>query len=183
VSSRSLAHIVLLVSQWSVPLMLLVILLYAHARGVKVYETFVAGAAQGVQTALHIVPYLIAMWVALGLLRSSGALDVLFSLFEPLFQALGIPIQVLPLAVTRPLSGSGALGLLSELLRTFGPDSGVGTLACLIQGSTETTFYVTTVYLGAVGIRKARHGLAAALVGDLAGFVAAVLAWRLLFPS
>lgn len=161
--------------------MLLVIVLYAHARGVKVYETFVAGAAQGVQTALHIVPYLIAMWVALGLWRASGILDVLLSLGAPLFRVLDIPIEVLPLALTRPLSGSGALGLLGELLRTFGPDSDVGTLACLIQGSTETTFYVVTVYLGSVGVRKARHGLAAALVGDLAGFVAAVVAWRILF--
>jgi spore maturation protein B len=181
VSDRVLISFVQAVTQLSIPVMLLVVLLYAHSKGVKVYETFVAGAAQGIRTTLHIVPYLIAMWVALGLFRTSGILDLLFSLCRPLLRRLGIPVQVLPLMIIRPLSGSGALGLTGELLHTFGPDSDVGYLASLIQGSTETTFYVTTVYLGAVGIKKARHGLAAALIGDLVGFIAAVIAWRILF--
>jgi spore maturation protein B len=120
--------------------MLLGILLYAHFSGVKIYESFVAGAAEGIETALHIIPYLIAMWVALGLLRASGVLDLLLSSCQPLCQWLGIPVQVLPLALTRPLSGSGALGMLSELLHTFGPDSNVGLLASLIQGSTNACF-------------------------------------------
>ncbi len=182
-SERILLSIVEAASQFTIPVMLMVILLYAHARGVKVYEVFVAGAARGIQTTLHILPYLIAMWVALGLLRASGVLDLAFALCEPVLRLLGVPVQILPLMIIRPLSGSGALGLTSELVHTYGPDSDVGYLACLIQGSTETTFYVITVYLGAVGVKKPRHGLAAALVGDLTGFIAAVIAWRILYRT
>lgn len=170
-----------LASQWSVPLLILTILVYAHWAGVKVYESFVVGAATGVQTALRITPFLIAMWTAVTPLRSSGALETLLAYIEPLFRPLRIPLQILPLAIIRPLSGSGALSLMSELMHTYGPDSQIGTLACIIQGSTETTFYIATVYLGAVGVRKARHSIAAALVGDVIGFLAAILAWRLFF--
>ena len=182
-SERILLSIVEAASQFTIPVMLMVILLYAHARGVKVYEVFVAGAARGIQTTLHILPYLIAMWVALGLLRASGVLDLAFALCEPVLRLLGVPVQILPLMIIRPLSGSGALGADERACPYLRPRFRCGLPGLLDQGSTETTFYVITVYLGAVGVKKPRHGLAAALVGDLTGFIAAVIAWRILYRT
>lgn len=178
-ASSSLVLAVELLSRWSVPLLLVGVPLYAHLRGIKVYESFVAGAAEGLLTAARIAPYLIAMWVAVALLRSSGVVDLLLGFARPLSVAFGVPPEVIPLAAIRPLSGSGSLSLLTEMLHTYGPDSGIGTLASILHGSTETTFYVITVYLGAVGATRARHSLAASLVGDAVGFLAGTLAWRL----
>lgn len=169
-----------LISRWSVPIMLLIIPLYAHWRGVHVYESFVTGATQGVQTALRILPFLLTMWVAITLMRVSGLLDQLLAVFTPWLSALGVPPPILPLVIIRPLSGSGGLSIMTELLHTYGPDSPIGQLASIIQGSTETTFYVITVYLGAVGIRRIRHTATAALIGDLVGFASAVFIWQLM---
>lgn len=167
------------ISRWSIPVLLVSIPVYAYCRGVRVYEVFVEGAREGALTAARILPYLVTMWVAIALLRSSGALDLLLLAVRPVFSRLGVPVEVLPLVVMRPLSGSGSISIVSELMQAHGPDSPVGLLASIMLGSTETTFYVVTVYLGAVGVRKARHGLTAALIGDVAGFIGAVAAWRL----
>jgi spore maturation protein B len=176
-----LLPIVQYLSRWSIPLMLVGIPLYAHCRGVKVYERFVAGAEQGMLTAVRILPYLVAMWVALTLLRTSGTLDLLLEFTRPVLSWLGFPPEVLPLVIVRPLSGSGALSIVTELFQTYGPDSRVGMLASVMQGTTETTFYVVTVYLGAAGVHRARHALTAGLIGDVLGFLGAVLVCRLFF--
>lgn len=161
-------------SRWVVPLALLLIPLVAWVRGVKVYEVFVQGAQEGFTTAIRIIPYLVAMLTAISVFRASGAMEVLAGLLAPVLKPLGIPAQVLPLAFLRPLSGSGALGLASELIKVNGPDSLVGRLASTMQGSADTTFYVLTVYFGSVGIRKFRYAMAVGLIGDLTTFLASV---------
>lgn len=162
-------------SLWAIPLILVTIPLMAYLRGVKVYEVFCEGAREGFETAIRILPYLVAMFVAIGVFRSSNAFDALLGLLAPIGQFLLIPTEVLPLALLRPLSGSGALGMLADLLKEYGPDSMIGLIASTMQGSTETTFYVLTVYFGAVGVTRARHAVTVGLIADFAGFLAAIL--------
>ncbi len=171
------------ISRWAIPLFILAILVAGLIRRVPVYESFVAGAKEGFDTALRILPYLLAMFFGIAILRDSGTLDAVLSLFAPLVEPLGIPREVLPLAILRPLSGSGALGVVSELMRTHGADSFIGLLASTIQGSTETTFYVLTVYFGSVGIRNVRHAVSVGLMSDLAGFLASVFIVHLVFGA
>jgi spore maturation protein B len=168
-------------SAWAVPLLLAGIPLYALARGVNVYAAFLEGARGGFETGIRIVPPLVAVLVALGMLRASGALDAAARLLAPLLDPLGVPASVLPLVVIRPLSGGAALGVVGDVLRAEGPDSYAGRLASVMCGSTETTFYVLAVYFGAAGISRYRHALPAALLADLAGMAAAVVVVRLLF--
>jgi len=168
-------------SAWAVPLLLAGIPLYALARGVNVYAAFLEGARGGFETGIRIVPPLVAVLVALGMLRASGALEAAARLLAPLLDPLGVPASVLPLVVIRPLSGGAALGVVGDVLRTEGPDSYAGRLASVMCGSTETTFYVLAVYFGAAGISRYRHALPAALLADLAGMAAAVVVVRLLF--
>ena len=162
-------------STWAIPLLLAGIPLLATARRVKVYPAFVEGAKGGFETAVRIIPPLVAIFVALGMLRASGAMDALAGALAPLTSRLGIPASVLPLVLVRPLSGGAANGVVADVLRTEGPDGYAGRLASVMAGSTETTFYVLAVYLGAVGVTRYRQALPAALLADLAGFVAAVL--------
>ena len=168
-------------SAWAVPLLLAGIPLYGLARRVNVYAAFLEGARGGFETGIRIVPPLVAVLVALGMLRASGALDAAARLLAPLLDPLGVPASVLPLVVIRPLSGGAALGVVGDVLRAEGPDSYAGRLASVMCGSTETTFYVLAVYFGAVGITRYRHALPAALLADLAGFAASVVAVRFLF--
>lgn len=163
------------VSIWAIPLLLAGIPLLAAVRRVKVYPAFVEGAKGGFETAVRIIPPLVAIFVALGMLRASGAMDALAHALAPLTDRLGIPASVLPLVLIRPLSGGAANGVVADVLRTEGPDGYAGRLASVMAGSTETTFYVLAVYLGAVGVTRYRQALPAALLADLAGFVAAVL--------
>ncbi|MFZ3172176.1 MAG: spore maturation protein [Carboxydocellales bacterium] len=162
------------ISRWVVPLMLLVIPLVAFLRRVPVYEAFVEGAQQGFTTAIKIIPFLVAMLVAISIFRASGAMEVLAALMAPLVKPLGITPEVLPLAIMRPLSGSGALGLATELIKVHGPDSLIGRLASTMQGSADTTFYVLTVYFGAVGIKQYRYAPAVGLIADISAFLASV---------
>jgi spore maturation protein SpmA len=153
-------------------------------RRVPLYEAFVEGAKEGFQVAVGIVPYLVAMLVAIGVLRASGTLDGVLSVVRWGVTSAGLDarwVDALPVGLMRPLSGSGSRGLVIETMKTFGADSFAGRLACVIQGSTETTFYVLTVYFGSVGIKRWRHAMACGLIADLAGFVAAVLASYLFF--
>jgi spore maturation protein B len=168
-------------STWAVPLLLCGIPLYALTRKVKVYPVFLEGAKAGFETGVRIIPALVAIIVALGMLRASGALEALSALLAPLLGPLGVPAAVLPLMVIRPLSGGGALGVVGDVLRSEGPDSYAGRLVSVMAGSTETTFYVLAVYFGAAGITRYRHALPAALLADLAGMAAAVAVVRLLF--
>ncbi len=167
------------VSAWAIPVLLAGIPLVALARGVKVYPAFVEGAKQGFETAVRIIPALVAILVALGMLRASGAMDAATRALAPVTAWLGIPASVVPVMLVRPLSGGAALGVVGDVLRSEGPDSYAGRLVSVMAGSTETTFYVLAVYMGAAGVSRYRHALPAALVADLAGFAAAVIAVRL----
>jgi spore maturation protein SpmB len=141
----------------------------------------VEGAKEGLEVAARIVPYLVAILVAVAMFRASGALDLLIRMLDPITSSIGAPPEVLPMALLRPLSGSGAFAVMSETLTEYGPDSFIGMLASTLQGSTETTFYVLALYFGAARITEGRHTLAACLTGDLAGFLGAVGACHLFF--
>ena len=166
---------------WLIPLLIVGLLLVGVAGRVPVYESMVAGAREGLDVVVRIVPYLVVILVAVGMFRASGALDLLIAAVDPITSAIGFPGEALPMALLRPLSGSGAFAVMAEILESQGPDSFTGLLASTLQGSTETTFYVLTVYCGAAGIRDARHALPACLIGDLAGAAGATAACHLFF--
>lgn len=168
-------------SVWAIPLFLIGIPVYGLCRGVKVYESFVEGAKGGFQMAVRIIPYLVAILVAVGMLRGAGAIDLLTRALDPLLRRVGFPVEILPLAIMRPLSGSGSMGIVTELIRTHGPDSFIGRLAATAYGSTETTFYVLAVYFGAVGIKKTRHAVASGLAADIASLIASIAVCRMVF--
>ncbi|WP_242396014.1 spore maturation protein [Anaeromyxobacter oryzisoli] len=165
----------------AVPVLLAGVPLVAVLRRVKVYPAFLDGAKQGFETAVRILPALVAIFVALALLRASGALDAAAGALSPVLEPLGIPASVLPMILVRPLSGGGALGVVGDVLRSEGADSYAGRLVSVMAGSTETTFYVLAVYMGAAGIARYRHALPAALIADLVGFTAAIIVVQLMF--
>lgn len=171
------------VSPWIIPGLMVGFLLFGALRGVRIYEVFVEGAKDGFQVALRIIPFLVAILVAVGMFRSSGAMDVLVRVLGGFTAALGLPAEALPMALLRPLSGSGSYGLMTSIINdpAIGPDSFVGNLVSTLAGSSETTFYVLAVYFGAVQIRRMRHTLAAALIADLVAVIAAVAICRYVF--
>lgn len=169
------------VSRWLIPVILFLVPTIAYARGVKVYETFVEGAEQGFATAIKTIPYLVAMLVAISVFRASGAMKLLSLIAEPMMELIGAPAEILPMAIMRPLSGSGALGLATELINTFGPDSFIGRLASTMQGSTDTTFFVLTLYFGSVGIYRYRYAIYTGLLADLTSLVASIYIVNLVF--
>lgn len=165
----------------AVPFLLIFFPVYAALRGVKVYEEFVEGAKEGFSVALRVIPFLVAILVAIGMFRGAGGIEALKSILAPLLTPLGFPADLLPMVLVRPLSGSATTGLFTELVQRLGPDSLTARMAGTIFGSTETTFYVIAVYFGAVAVRRARHAVAAGLVADLAGVIASVVICRLMF--
>jgi len=169
------------VAPWIIPAILLGLLSFGFFRGVPVYEVFVEGAKEGFDVAVKIIPYLVAILVAVGMIRSSGALGFFVDLIGPVTGPLGLPAEALPMAMIRPLSGSGAMGVMMSTMEESGADSYVGYLVSTLQGSTETTFYVLAVYFGAVQVRRIRHSMAAALTADAAGIVGAVIGVSLYF--
>jgi len=174
-------YIIRTISIWAIPLVLVFIPIYGALRKVKVYESFVEGAKGGFQMAIRIIPYLVAILVAVGMLRGAGAIDMLAHWLDPALRRVGFPVEILPLAIMRPLSGSGSMGIVTELIKVHGPDSFIGRLAASAYGSTETTFYVLAVYFGSVGIKKARHAVIAGLVADIASLIAAIIICRFVF--
>lgn len=169
------------VSLMVVPVVLLVVPWYAHLKGVPVYEEFVRGAGRAFGVGVKIIPYLVAMLVAVGVLRASGALEMLTSLVGPLSNRIGLPPDLLPLVLVRPLSGSAALALLAEVTKVHGPDTYTGRLAAVMVGCTETTFYVLAVHFGAAGVRKLRYAVPLGLAADAAGVLAALVVCRTVF--
>ncbi|MGI5874966.1 MAG: spore maturation protein [Bacillota bacterium] len=167
----------------AVPALLIAVPLYAYYRGVPVYDEFIDGAREGLLLSWRLLPFLIAMMTSVGLFLHGGGMALVEKIFAPVCGVFGIPGEVLPLALTRPLSGSGSLGLTAALLDRYGADSFVGRLASVAQGSTETTFYVLTVYFGAVNIRRFRYALWVGLIGDITAFFAAFYLTKAFFPG
>jgi spore maturation protein SpmA len=163
-----------------VPLLIAAMLLLGIVRRVKVYEVFIRGAKDGFNVAILIIPYMVAILAAAGMFRASGALGAIVGVLSPLTERIGLPAEVLPVALLRPLSGSGAYALTADVLKTHGPDSYVGNLASTVNGSSETTLYVLAVYFGSIGVARTRHALPAGLLADLVGVLASVAAVRLL---
>ncbi len=171
------------VSAWLLPVLIVVMLGYGLAKRVAVYDAMIDGAKEGFQVAIRIIPFLVAILVAAGMFRASGLLDVLIAGVQPMLSLVGFPAEALPMAILRPLSGSGAYAIMAEILQAEGPDSLVGYLVSTLQGSTETTFYVLAVYFGAVGVVRIRHALVAGLTADIAGVIGAVVAVRWLLTG
>ena len=164
-----------------IPGLLSLLALHALIHRVDLFAALTKGAADGLTVLLRIFPPLVALLTAISMLRASGALDALSALTSPLLEHLGIPPETTPLLLIRPISGSGALAVVSDLIQTHGPDSHIGRVAAVMMGSTETTFYTTAVYFSAAGIRNCRHTIPAALAADVTGFLAAAWLTRLFF--
>lgn len=170
------------ISLWAIPVLLVFIPLVGMIRKVKVYDVFVDGAKEGFDVAVRIIPFLVGMLVAIGMFRGSGAMDLLTNALRPLLASINFPPEVFPLAVLRTLTGSGSLAITTDLVKTFGPDSFLGRTAATMYGSSETTFYVLAVYFGAVQVKRTRHAVPAALIGDVVAAIAtvAVCGWMML---
>ncbi|MBU5255963.1 spore maturation protein [Tissierella praeacuta] len=169
------------ISNYAIPLIIVGFLVFGMSKKVKVYESFTEGAKEGFTTAVRIIPFLVAMLVAIGVFRASGAMDLLTKALSPITNLIGMPGEILPMAFMRPLSGGGAEGIMTDLITTHGPESLIGRMAAVMMGSTETTFYVLSVYFGSVSVKKQRHALPVGLLADLAGLITAVLVTRLFF--
>lgn len=168
-----------IISVMAVPLMIGLIVGFGLFKHINVYDSFVAGAKEGAENMLQIIAPLVGLMVGIYMLRTSGALDILTGFLKPVFEFLKIPAEVLPLALLRPVSGSGSVAIVNDIFENFGPDSLIGKTASVMMGSTETTFYTIAVYFGAVGIKKHRHTLKAALLADITGMLLAVWAVRI----
>ncbi|MCM3633105.1 MULTISPECIES: spore maturation protein [Paenibacillus] len=170
------------ISAYMIPAIIVFIPLYAMLRKKQpVYEVFVDGAKDGFDTAIGIIPHLVGMMVAISMFRASGAMDAMLMVVKPVFDWFGVPSEVLPLGILRPITGAGSLAFTADLIATHGPDSLIGRIASTIQGSTDTTLYVLTVYFGAVAIRNSKYALKVGLFSDVVGFVAAIVICMLVF--
>jgi len=170
-------------AKFIIPLMIVLIPLYGLFKRVAVYEEFINGAKEGFSVAVRIIPYLVAILFAIGMFRASGAMDWLISGLRPVLGPIGIPPEILPMAITRPLSGSGSLAVMADMVKTHGIDSIFVKIAGVMYGACETTFYVIAVYFGAVGIKKTRHAVPAGLIADAAGVVLAVVVVKWFWKS
>jgi spore maturation protein B len=162
-------------SLYLIPFIIAIILLYGTIKKVPTYESFVEGGKEGVTIAVQLIPFLVGMLISISIFRASGALDFCVDLMRPFLRHIGIPSEIVPLAVIRPISGSAALGIMSDLIKTYGPDSFIGRLASTMQGSTDTTLYVLTVYFGAVGIRKMGDALKVGLLADALSIIFSII--------
>ena len=171
----------IILSDWLLPVLIGAILLFGLSKKVKVYESLVEGAKEGFNVAIKIIPFLVAILVAVSMFRASGALELLINIISPVTELFGMPAEALPMALLRPLSGSGAYGIMVDIMQNHGTDSLVGMMVSTFQGSTETTFYVLAVYFGAVHVKNSRHALSACLIADAVGIIAAVWICQLLF--
>ena len=161
-------------SLWAMPVLLVAIPLAGILRKVKVYDVFIEGAREGFDVAVKIIPFLVGILVAIGMFRGSGAMDLVTAGLRPLVAPVGFPPELVPLAILRSLTGSGSLAFATDLIKTHGADSAIARMAATMYGSSETTFYVLAVYFGAVGVRRTRHAVPAALIADLVAAIAAV---------
>ncbi|MFQ3542930.1 spore maturation protein [Halobacillus rhizosphaerae] len=170
-----------MISVWLIPGVILLVLVTATLKRVPAYEVFVEGSKEGIQIAISLLPFLLGMMVSIAIFQASGAMNAVLQMIEPVTGLFGFPKEVLPLALIRPISGTAALSMTTEIIRTFGPDSFIGQLASTMQGSTDTTLYIITVYFGAVGIKRMGDALKVGLLADLAGIIASVIIVTILF--
>jgi len=178
---ETLRELIGLLSYFVIPAIVVGFPLYGLLKRVPVYETFVEGAKEGFVVAIRIIPYLVAILFAIGMFRASGAMEFMTGLLDPVLALVGFPAEVLPMAIIRPLTGSGSAGLVAEMINQYGEDSIFVKMAAVMFGSTETTFYVVAVYFGAVNIKKTRHAVPAGLTADFGAMLIAVWTVRLLF--
>jgi spore maturation protein SpmA len=181
INPENFKKVIEIVSIVAIPALIIIFIGYGAIKKVRVYEQFVEGAKEGFNIAVRIIPYLVAMLMAIGIFRAGGAMDWLTYILKPVTDFIGMPAEALPMALMRPLSGSGSLGIMTEIMKVHGPDSFIGIMVSTFYGSTETTFYVLAVYFGAVNIKNIRHALPVGLIADAAGILAAVFIVRLLF--
>lgn len=158
-----------------IPIIVVIIITYGMIKGKKVYEWFIEGAKEGLKVCLNIFPYLLAMIIAVNIFREAKLLDMLNNIISPVSSLIGLPKEIVPLVLVKPLSGSGALGILTDIVKTYGPDSYIGLIASVIMGTTETIFYTVTVYFGSVQIKKIRHTVWAAMLADLTAIIVSIL--------
>ncbi|MEA4825922.1 MAG: spore maturation protein [Clostridium sp.] len=166
-----------------IPILIGSIVVYGMVKKVKVYECFIEGAKDGLKVCFNIYPYLLAMLIAVGVFRESGALGYFINIVKPVVRFIGLPPEVVPLVMVKPLSGSGAQGIFMDILNRYGADTYIGLVASIIIGSTETIFYTLTVYFGAINIKKIRHTLWAAIMADLTAVIAAVTIAKIMFNN
>jgi len=168
------------VSEAAIPVLIAAVIILGAYRKLPVFDTFLEGAKEGLATTVRILPVLVGIMLGIEVMKASGALDMIVGLLKPVADFLGVPGEILPMALLRPISGSASLGLLSKQLKEYGPDSLVGRILSVMMGSTETIFYTITVYFGAVGVRKTRYTLQTALISGLSGIIASVVVCRIL---
>lgn len=169
------------ISDMIIPVMIAVILLNGMRKKIDVFSVFTDGAKDGLQTSFRILPALIGLMTCIGMLKASGAVDIFCTVLEPFSEKLGIPPEVLPLALFRPLSGSGSLSICQQILTEYGPDSPIGRIASILQSSGETTFYIVSLYYGSIGVSRTRHAIPSALFGDLVCILASCWIIRIFF--
>ena len=169
------------VSNWAIPVILFCIVVHGWVKGVDVWALFLEGARSGIGLAFKILPAIVALITAVGILNASGALDLITHAISPISTLFGLPGEVVPLAILRPISGSGAMVFFNDLLAKFGPDSEIGRIASVMEGSTETTFYTIALYYGATSIKNTRHTLPSSVTADLTGFIMSAVTVRLFF--
>ena len=166
-----------------IPLFIVIVITYASFKRINVYDNFISGAQEGIQTVFRILPYIIGMLFAINIFRASGALDLLNNTLYPIFNLLGIPKELTPLALLRPFSGSASLSLLADIYKQYGTDSLIGRIASTMMGSTETIFYTVALYYGSIQIKKTKYTIPAALLSSLAGIIAAVFICNVAFGN
>ena len=169
------------ITQSIIPMIILLIILVGVLKGVKVYDCFIEGAKEGISICIRIFPYLLAMLLAVGIIRESGVLNYLINKLGRVTNIIDLPSEVVPLVLIKPLSGSGSLGIFTEIIKTYGPDTYIGILASIIMGTTETIFYTVSVYFGAVKVKKIRHTLWAALFADMVAIISAICFAKIIF--
>ncbi|WP_186578317.1 spore maturation protein [Aquibacillus kalidii] len=175
--------IITTVSTWIIPCIILLVLLVATWKKLPTYEIFVEGGKEGVKMAISLLPFLLGMMVAIAILRGSGAMEAFIAFISPVLTIFGIPSDIVPLAMIRPISGTAALSMTTDLIKAHGPDSFIGRLASTMQGSTDTTLYILTVYFGAVGIRRMGDALKVGLIADFIGIIASIVIVSIVFMN
>lgn len=170
-----------MISSYIIPLLVLVIILYAYFKKVDVYDEFIEGSKESFDMVLTMFPCMLAMIFGINIFLKSDILLFLFKIIKPFLSFVGVPFEIMPMAIMRPISGSSTLAILNNILKLYGPDSFIGRLACIIQGSTDTTLYVITLYFGSVGIKKIRYSLIVGLMADLIGIISSIIVVKLFF--